>query len=174
MKIWEVSSDVTNFALIHLKAREDYDRWPYFGGQPLGDGWEVFKGRFARGLPVGSFTYVGPGNLICQANVVAALPAKAREEVEVLPLDIKGHDVRLLNVINVIDCLDESRSDITRFKSGRVLLINKYVFDEGRLRGVYLFKIPQLLRTEVYATDLFRSFIDEHGFTGLEFKQLWE
>jgi hypothetical protein len=66
--------------------------------------------------------------------------------VEFLPLtQLRGLDYYVLNVTTVVDCLDLSKSDILNDtdEPGKILHIDKFVFDPQRLIPAPVFKVPQ-------------------------------
>ncbi|NET27161.1 hypothetical protein [Okeania sp. SIO1I7] len=51
MKVWDIRSDVENFAAIHLTGDAEtildlYGCWPYFEGQKFGDTWPKNQAKF--------------------------------------------------------------------------------------------------------------------------------
>ncbi|NET43117.1 hypothetical protein [Okeania sp. SIO2B3] len=77
MKVWDIQSDVGNFAAIHLTGDAEtildlYGCWPYFEGQKFGDTWPKNQAKFKtlnaprsfkRG--VGNFVDIDSGILVC-------------------------------------------------------------------------------------------------------------
>jgi hypothetical protein len=101
---------------------------------------------------------------------------------EILPIDVPGQDLCLLNITDCVDCLDPSR---TRWVLGetthRPIRVAKYAFDPKLLPGSSLFKIPQTARGEVLTwegrqdpDDEFKPFVESNGLTGLKFELLDE
>ena len=75
---------------------------------------------------------------------------------EVLPLNITDAppDAVAFNPTRVVDALDEQRSDIKRFSSGRVMRIARPVFIPDRVRDETIFKVTTYPRA-LYVTDAF-------------------
>lgn len=182
MKVWEVKSDVENFASICLTGCAEslldlYENWPYFEGQKFGDTWPKFQaqliipnaaGNFERA--VGNFVYMDPGILVCDNFSLIKLRKLLLNEVENLPIGVEGLNMKILNVINIIDCLDKTKSEVVYFKnSHKVMRIKKYSFNTSLLENVALFKIPQLVDGYIFATDAFRERVLEDKLTGLKF-----
>ena len=94
---------------------------------------------------------------------------------EVLPVTYPRKHLFILNPLVVVDCLDEARSDLERFPStGRVMLINRYVFVDRLLEGHSIFRIPQLLRAYVFVTESVPQAVAAAGLTGFSFDLLWK
>jgi hypothetical protein len=88
--------------------------------------------------------------------------------VEFLPLgDIRGVPYFVLNVVNVIDCLDKNRSDIFYSPSfpEKILNVHQYVFKNIPIDGP-IFKVPEDI-TEIFVTDKFTNMILKNGITGV-------
>jgi hypothetical protein len=180
MNVWNVRFDVLNFASSCLVGEEDLATgfcagWPDFDGQEVRHSWQNFKAEIKTNKPIGNFTDLDPGVLICDSFALSKLEKRIETEVEVLPISfISKIEMHVLNVTSVIDCLDEEKSDIKYFENSKdVMSIKKYKFAEELLENVLLFKIPQLNRTEIFATDSFRELITGSFLTGLNFKLVY-
>ena len=181
--IWTVRFDVRNFANATLiEQNEDEDvldiselcpDWPDFEGQKIDKAWKVFRAELEPDKKIGNFTDIDPGVLICDTFAYLRLGESISEEVEILPIQIDNLEMYVINVINVIDCLDIDKSDIEYFSDGDIASIKQYFFDLDLLRDVGLFKIPQFSRTEIYATDTFRELVLNSGLTGLDFQNIF-
>jgi hypothetical protein len=77
-------------------------------------------------------------------QLVDGLLGDAGEFLELDPVD--GTDrLWLYNVTQVVDALDEEGSGLVRFPStGRVMKVNRHVFDVDRITGLVAFRVPQL------------------------------
>ena len=166
MKILEVRCDVQNYAAIVMK-----EGFPVFDGARWGSRFPKLSARLSDD-PVGDFAYFTAGVVACNEHVLSLLGNKVMSEIEVLPIGLQSDQKwYLLNVVNVIDCLDEGRSEIKYFPDGKkILRIIKYSFREELVRDSFLFKIPQMVRTEVFATENFQALVDEHKLKGLDLR----
>jgi hypothetical protein len=179
MSVWDVRCDVANFATMYLvnKFGQPLDfcpEWPDFEGQKIGKNCFQFKTKLKKNKPVANFTYLDCGVLVCDYFAITKIGDFISNEVELLPIDVDGLNCQLINILNVVDCLDEKKSEIKFFKNSKnVKDIKRYVFNEYMLRNINLFKIPQLKRTDIFATDTFRDKILESGLTGLDFRLVY-
>jgi hypothetical protein len=97
-----------------------------------------------------------------------------RPNGELLPLRYGRAEYMAYNVTRVVDALDESRSKLMRFRdSGRVQLIQEYVFWPERVAGLSIFKIPQLIKAFVFVTDPFVERVKGARLTGFDFRKVW-
>lgn len=179
-RIWTARFDVATFASSYLvdELGDPIDflvDWPDFEGQPLKDVWKTPKIKIKDNKPTANFTDIDPGILICDSFSRMKLESFLKGEIEVLPVEsVNAVDMYVLNVVNVIDCLDVESSDIDYFEdSSDIMEIKKYIFYLEKLKGIALFKIPQFSRTEIFATDIFREKILEDSLTGLQFSQVF-
>ncbi|HMK34583.1 MAG TPA: DUF1629 domain-containing protein, partial [Desulfomonilaceae bacterium] len=73
----------------------------------------------------------------------------------------------------VVDALDEPRSEVERFDSGRIMSIEEYSFIEERLLGVVVFKLPQRPLGWPYVTDPFVERVQAAKLKGFRFRPVW-
>lgn len=176
MKIWRVKNQISReVALIAYKRFEDIDPSVFFQGERLSESWKVPAAQQNPSQPGAravDFPFFEYGALLCSASAWKVLEAHLASEVELLPVDVEGFDYQLLNPIQTIDCLNKEQSIVTYYKTGRVTDIDHYVINEEKFDGVYIFKMPELRRTHIYATEAFRDLVTRHGLEGLEFLDL--
>jgi hypothetical protein len=79
----------------------------------------------------------------------------------------------LFSITNVIDAMDEEKSEVKRFADGGVMRIVRFVFKPEAVRDQWLFTLPQRPGSNRCVTDRFVELARQHGLTGLEFKLLW-
>lgn len=97
------------------------------------------------------------------------------DEVELLPLPFENEMFWLVNVINVIDCLDTERSV---FSGGS--LVPDYLAFHPHLVKCTLFKLPQQtlgIYVPEYTGDPkteFKAAVEHAGLKGIKFDLLWE
>ena len=108
-------------------------------------------------------------------RAVDVLRATLGEDGEMLPLDCPEADLKVLNVLRVVDALDLERSKLVRFPStGRIMTVESHIFHAERLRGVKVFKVPELLRTEAFVTDEVVKLVESSGLKGVGFRLVWD
>ncbi|MBE7384901.1 MAG: hypothetical protein F6J95_026240 [Leptolyngbya sp. SIO1E4] len=148
--------------------------WPDFEGQRLADTWQIPRMKIKNNKPIANFTDIDPGILICDSFALENLGEALESEVEVLSIEnVDKIDMYILNVVNLIDCLDEDNSEIEYFSSGRIMNIQSYSFFTENLNDTMLFKIPQFSRTEIFSTDSCRNQVLRSSLTGLTFAQVY-
>ncbi|WP_366346932.1 DUF1629 domain-containing protein [Paenibacillus amylolyticus] len=96
-------------------------------------------------------------------------------EVEFLPITNDNMELFMLNVTNILDCVDYNRSGIDRFKDGSWFRFNKLVFDATKIPdGTCMFKIKETAGVQVFVTEKFKEWIEEHKFKGLNFSVIYD
>jgi hypothetical protein len=93
---------------------------------------------------------------------------------QVLPLVFEEAPYSFFNVTNIVDALDETRTEFYRFpSSGRIGGVERYAFKPEAVRDQWLFKTPQLRTGFVFVTDRFVELVKTAGLTGFEFTLVW-
>ena len=94
---------------------------------------------------------------------------------EFLPLACADAAVTCFNCLQRLDVLDEGRSQIERFpSSGRIMVIEKYVFRPEMIPERSVFKIPQEQQGSLYYTERVVEDLQALGLTGLDFELVWD
>ncbi len=114
-----------------------------------------------------------PGVPVLSARAVHALRPHLMNVGELLPLSHKTCEYFALNVTNVVDALDEDRSDLTRFGSGRIMLVKVYAFHQQAIGSHTVFKDRRLASSTVFVTDPFVKAVEQAQLTGFVFQRVW-
>lgn len=146
----------------------------FLEGKQIGQDWTPIDVKLIPGKdPAHDVLIFAPGFGLTK-RAVEILSPLIGENVEFLPLISKDGQFYTMNVINVVHALDIDRSKLERFeKSGKVMIIDEYVFHKDRIEDQLIFKIPEQIRSRVYVTDRFRDAVEKAGLGGFRFKQLW-
>ena len=97
------------------------------------------------------------------------------DKVQILPIDYEGtKTLYVLNVINVVDCLDYEKSKIRRFSDGTVSEIDEFAFDYSKVSQHDIFKIPEKIWSTVFVSDKFKATVEENGLIGFKFTEVWD
>ncbi|MGO4530028.1 DUF1629 domain-containing protein [Paenibacillus sp. 2TAF8] len=84
-------------------------------------------------------------------------------------------ELYVVNVTNVLDCVDWNRSEIRTYSDGSWADFNKLVFDFSKIPvDTYMFKIKETATVEVFVTDLFKQVVEEYKFKGLNFNVVYD
>jgi hypothetical protein len=97
---------------------------------------------------------------------------KDKTDGAVQPLMVKcgATDYVMLNVLDVVDCLDKENSILIQNTiTKQVSSIEKYSFFEENLEGKMIFKLPETSDLEAYVTEDFRVLVEDKKLKGLYF-----
>jgi len=90
-------------------------------------------------------------------------------EVEFLPLIHDELELYMINVTNIIDCVDYNYSEV-RLSVGKMAGFTKIVFDFSKIPSeTYLFKLKEVAKTKVFLTEKFKELIESHKIKDLDF-----
>ena len=118
MKIWRVESDDRNIEALYIDDFEIIEKYisPNFRGGRI-DNWEPIKVERAgrkRKCDVYKFAL---GQLVVSEKAVQVLQSHMSDKVQILPIDYEGiKTLYVLNVINMVDCLDYDKSVLRRWE----------------------------------------------------------
>ena len=107
-------------------------------------------------------------------HTVEALSDILQANGQILPLLSEDGDYCVYNVTTLLDALDEDRSVVKRFSSGRIMSVQQFAFRPQIIGAHPIFKIPQLPRAYTFITDAFLSRVQSARLTGLAPKRLWD
>lgn len=123
------------------------------------------------GKPTSDFPTLGTVPVFSERALDALLDLLV-ENGEILPLDCCGEKYFAYNTTRRLDALDEERSILVRFDTGRIMDVRAYEFFPERLGTAAVFRLPQL-RARSFVTDAFARRIDDAGLTGFGLRQVW-
>ena len=93
---------------------------------------------------------------------------------EWLPVDTDDQTMWLLHLFTVIDCLDDQKIKVRKFKSGRTGAIEQHAFVKDRVPPTALFRAKNDLMNKIYCTDPFREFVMDCNLKGFLFYPVWD
>jgi hypothetical protein len=174
--IYKLGYDLDHVTALALADQGSSGFFNQFDGRSLADTWvppAVHPADTSEDdAQLGDCTVLGTVPLLSERGADVLHPIIARTS-ELLPVRYPRRALFVLNVLEVADCLDEARSKIARFSTGRVMRIDQYVFDSAKLPKTEIFRLSQLPRGLLYVTDRFVGAVQEGGLTGFEFTRLW-
>jgi hypothetical protein len=175
MKVWRLLSDLKSMEL-DFSEEEEFHIFDEFIGKPMKHTWKtrkltiVKKGKFQDFPSLGA---VVPTFSIRTYHVLGDL---IKNDVEYLDAIVMNTEIelKLVNVINVVDAVDYSRSIPTRTLSGIVNGFRKLSFLADKVESQTIFKIPETRIGYVYVSDLFRETVLQSKLKGFEFMEVWD
>ena len=176
MRVYRLDPDndhLHNFALVNESAGAIYHR---FNGTPVGGEWEpleIMAVDTDDELALLSDHALLGTIPVFSERAVAALGEMLQANGELLPLVYERQPYFAFNATTVVDALDEGRSKVNHFSSGRIMSIDEFAFKPESVRGRTIFKIPQLPRAFVFVTGDFVDRVRAAGLQGFAFREVW-
>lgn len=153
----------------------DFETLIPLDGRPRADDWRPPRVELLReneGVPLlhSDFPTLGLDAIVVRVKARDVIRDVIEGYAEFLPLECASADLWVVNVTNVVDGLDEARSRIARFTSGRVLRIERYAFRKTVLEYP-VFKVPQV--NSLFAGTALVQAIWESGLIGPDWRRIW-
>ena len=148
---------------------EDHCLYIDFDGSSVKAEWSPPKLKTQYKRQYKDFPNLISGKPVISAKVKHIIEPFLRNEVEFLPLLHDELELYMLNVTNLLDCIDWKRS-IKSDQSDSIIRFDKQVFDFSKIPDdTYMFKIKENAVIETYFTDNFKSLIEKHKIKGLDY-----
>lgn len=167
------------FELCHPVDQNDFERIHVeVNGTPRQSRWRPIPVRLVRTnlghqLVESDSPWLGGHALIFRTRAVDSMGPVMRAYGELLPLACRNANLWMYNPTRLIDALDEAASSVLRFNDGRIMLIQRHVFRADGVRGIDVFKIPNLRVSPTFVSQGFVDRWHESGLKGLEFERVW-
>lgn len=176
MKIWELYADANNYENFGFAYENDLDNYMESDliGQEFGNEWVPFEVSVIEKRKKGDCPSFTGGDLIFSEKAVKALGDLLKDNVEVLPLLYDKEKYYLINVLQLLDCVDYEKAEVIRFDSGDIMLFTRYAFKPESVRNINIFKIVDMPKCNVFVSDEFRNKVLESGLKGFSFEEVWD
>lgn len=174
MKIFELRARANDFQNLVLADAKKYRVLELFDGTPRGRTWKPLAVRMMHlERPSSDFP-----SLATDVPVFSARAAKALEEWlllsgELLPLLCDAGEYYAYNVTTRLPALDQKKSELTRFETGEIMMIDKPVFIRKIVADATIFKLTEKDISPVYVTDAGKRKIERAKVTGCRFREVW-
>jgi hypothetical protein len=165
------------FEWVQPVSEDDFDRVYHLDGSSVSNGWNpLLVNRFApdsQGGRAADVPWLDRDGLVLSERAYIAARNLLEPWGEFLQLQDAdtGSLLWLHNVTRVVDALDESRSALERFSSGRVMRINTHAFVREKVEGLLMFRVPQ--STSIFVTGDFVEAFGVLGLLGVNFNRIW-
>jgi hypothetical protein len=164
------SNDYDNLV---LASRRDHEGLMKLLGQPMCQKWRAVKVRLRKEDHRADFPSFLPHIPAFSQHALDVLQPHLGNAIEALPLACGRERFYAINVVDVTDCLDERRSKIDRDPSGKVMFIDKHIFDEKCVGERLMFRIRQAPLWGVYFTDRFKRLLEMAKLEGLKDRKVF-
>ena len=185
MHILECNFD--GYASFLFKDAEEEDKWlsprdrfnlfdgtPRNGKYPVPQGIRNRVGKEKRSNVLPDFTHIGLTPIpTFSGRAVQALGDMLGCNGELAPIKMnEAMQYYGFNPTRIVDVVDEEKSTIAYFSSGRLMDIDHYVLRADAKELPPIFRIPQLVRNTTYVSDEFIARVNECKLTGFRFQPL--
>lgn len=172
MDIWRLHFELDQFDNLRPDKNWSPDEIQQFDGRKILERWtplklvrlEPEKGLSLSDAP-GFYSHLPVINGRAK-NVLGKLFAGV---AEVLPATNDEGEFWIINVTNVLDCVDYSNAIVTRFRSGRVMMFDKYAFLADKVKQQHVFKIIEEPLSCPFVSDDFKETVEQNQLTGFRF-----
>ncbi|MDX2139163.1 MAG: hypothetical protein SF123_13830 [Chloroflexota bacterium] len=174
MSIWRIDPDVKYTSLAYVDPENLNRSLTYtFKGKSVQTQWTsypVFMGdddELETGADFMHFQHVG--SIACNDKALSILYPLVSKSVELFKLDISDYIYYAVNVINVVDCVDHTRTKTKTLPLGEKRVIGKPIMRKERCENEAIFKIPEMLLTNIFVSHRFKDLVETNNLTGLKF-----
>ena len=185
MRIYELINDLENYDYCKYAGYykdgvfENRIEFIRLDGTRQGLNWYPRVMKRANEKPVGdNISCLSPGFIILSRHALTPL-SPLLGNIEELSLMCDFGDYVVINVLDVLDCVDYDSSKFIRFSQQdpnilpRIMRFEEYAFFPERIGNHHIFKIPDESNTHIFVDDVFFNAVKEHNITGFDFIQVW-
>ena len=83
-----------------------------------------------------------------------------------------GRPFYIINVLEIVDCIDEEKSEIDRYSDGGIRRVIRFCFKPNMLGGKHIFKTPRKSGADLIVSQEFRRQVEANELKGLRFHAL--
>ncbi len=189
MKIWKIKGNLNGRECYDVEDTNDnmYNLYN-FHEKGVVENWPGLKVSFTSGkkyidkMPINNITEFTDYTFlfICDEQSKEMI-SKKFSCIQFLPVTPIEKDISeksnfyLPNVLNIIDVLDENKSQFEYLRNKYLIDIIKYYFNEEvKKYPVFYLKVKNHVFHHLYATDDFKNFVEKCGITGFIFEEVFD
>jgi len=172
MSTYTITPDADTYHCLVLTDPNDWDRFDEFSGERLANMWTPVAVRTFKVKKEGEFPHLASHVPVFSEQAWQILQSLVKGSVEALPLKHPTKPYYAINVLDLVDCLDYSRSQIVRFPSGGIMEIDRYSFKESCVEGKHIFKIAEAPLKQVLVSEKFKELVEKNRLEGLVFSKV--
>lgn len=177
MKIWKLCFELDRYDNLKPLKPFTVEEYQSFDGRRKKTDWKklpVKRMEPEKGLELGD----APGFVIpvFSKRALDVLRPLIETDVEMLELDFLEAPYWGINVINVLDVIDYSKSRYRTYSDGkRIMVFQKYAFREcEELTKTNIFKIKDEPTRWAFVSDEFKKLVEENNLKGFVFQLVWD
>jgi hypothetical protein len=169
--IYEYVPDSDRFSALERHWSRDSVFNRLYEHRPLRAEWPRVEVQLDRSAPRdGDFPSLTLAAPVFSEHALGILRPLLGAKTEILPLICGSRNFYLINVLDVIDCLDHSRAVVDYDEDRSPHHVVSYAFHEDSLSGRHLFKVPESQDLDVLISERFKETVEQSKLKGLLFK----
>ncbi|OPH60462.1 hypothetical protein BC351_18410 [Paenibacillus ferrarius] len=173
MKILKLSYDVENYEGFEV-ANGDWSIVDKIDGKPLIQEWSPIELKlFDEPQKLRSDIPYFVGAPVFSKKAVELLGSLINNSVEILPIKFDREEYYIINVVNLLNCIDFEKSEVVKFRSGRIMKFKKYEFIADVVSNEHIFKIAEMPQHSVFVSEEFRNVVLASNLSGILFEEVW-
>ncbi|WP_127580750.1 imm11 family protein [Paenibacillus koleovorans] len=115
---------------------------------------------------------------ILSKDAVQVIQELIKDMAEILPLIHPDREYFVLNILNIIDCIDESKIQFTSYPTGTIKAYTKWEFKKEMVAGQHIFKATYHTVRDVpvdiiFVSDEFVEKVEKSKLKGFYFTEVW-
>ncbi|WP_340400343.1 suppressor of fused domain protein [Paenibacillus sp. FSL H8-0079] len=177
MKIWKMTNAVDTKELDVVKERGLMDN--IGKGISLGNQWTTLEMKHTYGEDNTDIYGITSqlADMVINARAIEALKDYLVNKVELLPVEYNNEEYYVMNVINILDCIDKNSSIADKYGG-----FKNYIFIEEEINNEHIFKtisydyelteLP-IISSQTFVSDEFKQRVEEAGLQGFRFRLAW-
>lgn len=191
MRIYEIKADFDNFdicLLNHEACRKKYDLthltgtqlyFNFDGSSRSENWWPRIMERDGANLKLGDYiSSLSSDALILERKAIDKLNG-LMGNIEILPLECDFGDYLVINIMDVLECIDYEKSEFELLSDKivdgrpRISHFKHYEFIKDKIDGYNVFKIIDIRKSGIFVNDIFVDSVEKQGITGFKFELVW-
>lgn len=177
LKIWKMTNAVDTKELDVVKERGFIDN--IGSGVSLINQWTTLEMKHTYGENNTDIYEITSqlADMVINARAIEVLKDYLENKVELLPVKYNNEKHYVMNVINILDCIDKNSSIADKYGG-----FKNYVFIEEEINNEHIFKtisydyelteLP-IISSQTFVSDEFKQRVEEGGLQGFRFRLAW-
>lgn len=168
MKVWKIIDKSLSRGYTYTNIEDNsHPIHSNFNGKSLINHWSTYNLEVYRKGKYSDFSMFDGGIPIISEKVYTIIQPLLGDQVEFLQAVANEDKVFIINVTNLLDCVDKTKSEV---KPGGKLVFSEVLIPNHTL----MFKTPEDAPYDVYVTDAFVEIYKRNKFKGLDFIEIWD
>lgn len=179
MKIWSLEVETDKYNSISVKDDKHLEIYKRVEtGESLITNWNPIEINVSNKRKENSDYPFGLSCPVLSKRAIDILNDLIHPPTEFLPLISDNMEYFILNTLNLVDCLNDSKSVPEQFY-GIIVDYEKFSFILDKVKGQHLFKLKipntnRTLKNRVFVSDFFKETVLKNNLKGFKFIEVWD